>query len=111
MIVRHAGKSGTQCVAIQRLESWSAHSTTIATAAMTKALTRLEAWLRDKLIKPSCDVEECIVDEDESNHDQEGAGRKLDRRQGAFDPVEPGQHDADCGGRRQERQRQPETVK
>src|SRR5579863_5713920 len=95
MMVRHAGKSGMQCAAIQRLESWSAHSTTIATAAMTSVLTKLEVWLRDKLIKPSCDVEECIVDENEPDHDQECAGGELDRGQRTLDSIEEGQYDAD----------------
>src|SRR5579863_10441295 len=100
MIVRHAGKSGTQCAEIQRLESWSAQSTTIATPAMTSVLTKLEAWLRDKLIKPPCDVEKCIVDENEPDDDQKRTGGELDCGQRAFDAVEQREHHADGAGRR-----------
>src|SRR5579863_1642287 len=110
MIVRQAGKSGTQCAAIQRLESWSAHSTTIATPAMTSVLTKLEAWLRDKLIKPSCDVEKCIVNENEPYHDHKRTRGEFDRGQRAFDAIEPGEHDSDRGGRCQERQREAEAI-
>ena len=62
---------------------------------MTSVLTsaeRSELRLRDKLIEPSCDVEERIVDQYEPDRDQERAGGELDRRKEAFDAVEGRQH-------------------
>src|SRR5579862_1957881 len=58
---------------IRCLVYWSAQRTTIATIATTSVLTRLELWRRNKLIEPSCDVEECIVDQHQPDGDHNDA--------------------------------------
>src|SRR5579862_2479506 len=71
---------GMKLETIKCLVNWSSHNTTIATAATINELMRLEFWYRDKLIKPSCDVEKCIVDENQADDDEKCARCKLDGR-------------------------------
>src|SRR5580700_1182746 len=79
IMTRHGPSALAHAWRIQCFEAWSAQSTRTATIATTSVLTTLEFWLRYKLIEPSCDVEECIVDENQSDDDKECARTELDR--------------------------------
>src|SRR5580698_5130214 len=77
---------------------------------MTSACLRLEIRLRYKLIEPSGDVEECIVDENQSDGNKKRARGELDHPQRTLDSPQEGQNDADCQGGCQKRERQPKAV-
>src|SRR5580692_9142115 len=96
MIVRHAGTSGKQRLTIRCFVYWSAQSTAIAAAAMTSVCFKLKIRLRYKLIEPSCDVEECIVNENQADDDEKCTRSELDCGQRRFDAGKQWEDDADA---------------
>src|SRR6185312_3078281 len=91
---------------------WSSQRTAMATAAITSALTRpmLNFRLRNKTVKPSCDVEKCVVDQDETDRNEKRTRGELDRAKVTAQPRQCGKHGADGGGSNEKRQGEAERI-